>query len=238
MENEKKSFKRNTKAHLFLGIILVLLGVAVLAEIVDAVPWRMRDIIFSWQMILIVLGVIFIAGQDSKSTGYILLGIGTFFILPRFFDMPDYWRNLFWPSLLIIFGLVVIFGRGAIGQRIRRDNVSSEDLLDDVSIFGGSDKIIGSQNFRGGKITNIFGGSKYDMRQAVLAEGKQYLEVTMIFGGSKFIVPEGWDIKIEVTSIFGGFSDKRHRSIVVTDNTRQLIVRGVTLFGGGEIINF
>jgi predicted membrane protein len=242
MENIKHTFRRNTTAHLLLGIILVLMGLAVLAEIVDAVPWRMRDIIFSWQMILIVLGIIFIAGQDSKSTGYILLGIGAFFILPKFLDTPNYWRNLFWPSLLIIFGLVIIFGkggsRGSKGPRFRKENVMGQDILDDVSIFGGSEKIIGSQNFRGGKITNIFGGSKYDLRQVILAEGVQFLEVTMIFGGSKFIVPEGWDIKIEVTSIFGGFSDKRQRSIVVTDTSRQLLIRGVTLFGGGEISNF
>lgn len=237
MESNQKKFKKNTTVHLLLGIILVLLGLAVLAEIVDAVPWRMRDIVFSWQMILIVLGVIFISGQESKSTGYILLAIGTFFIIPQFFDVPYFWRSLFWPSLLILVGLLIIFSRGKRPRHARSVSGSDENILDDVAIFGGSDQILHSQNFQGGKITNIFGGAKYDMRKVVLAEGKNYLEVTMIFGGSKFILPEGWDIKMEVTSVFGGFSDKRERSIVVPDSSRQLIIRGVVIFGGGELTN-
>jgi predicted membrane protein len=237
MENKNKSFKKNTTAHLVLGIILVLLGIAVLAEIVDAVPWRMREIVFSWQMILIVLGVIFISGQESKSTGYILLAIGAFFIMPEFFDVPHFWRSLFWPSLLILLGLLIIFGKGKRPKQIRNVSGSDDDLLDDVAIFGGSDQVLNSQNFQGGKITNIFGGAKYDMRKVVLAEGKNYLEVTMIFGGSKFIVPEDWDIKLEITSVFGGFSDKRQRSIVVPDKSRQLVIRGVAIFGGGELTN-
>ncbi len=239
MDSKNKRFSRNTRAHLVLGIVLVLLGLAVLAEIVDAVPWRTRDIIFSWQMILIVLGVIFISSRESKSTGYILLAIGVFFIMPKFFDVPHFWRSLFWPSILILVGLLIIFGKGRCSHHSRRNLSSSEeDILDDVAIFGGSEQILHSKNFQGGKITNIFGGAKYDMRKVVLAEGKNYLEITMIFGGSKFILPEGWDIKLEVTSVFGGFSDKRERSIIVPDSSRQLIIRGVAIFGGGELTNF
>ena len=237
MDNSNRRFTKNTTAHLVLGIVLVLLGLAVLAEIVDAVPWRMRNIVFSWQMILIILGVIFISSRDSKSTGYILLAIGVFFIMPKFLDVPHFWRSLFWPSLLILVGLLVIFGRGRSPRHRRYISGSDEDLLDDVAIFGGSDQVLNSQNFQGGKITNIFGGAKYDMRKVVLAEGKNYLEITMIFGGSKFILPEGWDIKLEVTSVFGGFSDKRQRSIVVPDTSRQLVIRGVAVFGGGELTN-
>jgi predicted membrane protein len=237
MESSNKRFTKNTTAHLVLGIVLVLLGLAVLAEIVDAVPWRMRDIVFSWQMILIILGVIFISSQDSKSTGYILLAIGVFFIMPKFLDVPHFWRSLFWPSILILAGLLIIFGRSRRTHHARNHSASDEDILDDVAIFGGSDQVLHSQNFQGGKITNIFGGGKYDMRRVVLAEGRNYLEITMIFGGSKFILPEGWDIKLEVTSVFGGFSDKRQRSIVVPDSSRQLIIRGVAIFGGGELTN-
>lgn len=236
MGKNEGSFRKNNSAHLILGIAFVVLGLAIVAEIIDVVPWRMRDVVFSWQMILIILGIIFITGHESRSTGYILLAIGAFFIMPKMFDVPHYWRNLFWPAILVLFGLIIIFRRGkGEGKTHFGTKESTDNLLDDVAIFGGSDSVLKSDNFKGGKITNIFGGSKYDMRQVVLSEGKNYLDITMIFGGSKFIVPEGWDIKIEVTAIFGGFSDKRMRSIVVTDTNRQLIIRGVALFGGGEI---
>ncbi len=119
-----------------------------------------------------------------------------------------------------------------------KKRVSSDDVLDDVAVFGGGDRVISSQQFQGGRITNIFGGSKYNMSTAKLAQGRHYLEVVMIFGGSKFIIPENWDVKIEVTSIFGGFSDKRVKSLVSKDQDRTLVITGTTLFGGGEIVNF
>jgi hypothetical protein len=149
---------------------------------------------------------------------------------------------LFLPGMLIIFGLAVIFGarrHGGKGSYFDpKKKVSGEDYLDDVAVFGGGDRVIHSQNFKGGKITNIFGGSKYDMSGSKLATGSQHLEVIMIFGGSKFIIPEGWDVKVQLTPIFGGFSDKRVRSIVEKDPDRTLIISGVAIFGGGEIVNY
>ena len=61
-----------------------------------------------------------------------------------------------------------------------------------------------------------------------------------MFGGTKLVVPEDWNIKITVTSVFGGFSDK-HRMLPVEstyDKETILIIRGFVLFGGGEIKSF
>ena len=35
-----------------------------------------------------------------------------------------------------------------------------DDYIDEVSIFGGAEKSISSQNFKGGKVTSVFGGSE------------------------------------------------------------------------------
>ena len=243
MERQPQNFKRSGRAHLLLGIVLMFLGLFLIADLADIVPWRMRDFLFTWQALLIFLGLVFLSNKDNKGTGLILITIGSFFLLPRFFDLPYYWRSLFWPSMLILLGLVVIFGSRRHGGGSTffggsRRRGSSEDYLDDVDVFGGGDRIINSQNFQGGKITHIFGGSKYDMTNARLAPGNNNLEIVWIFGGSKFIIPEGWNVKVEVTSIFGGFSDKRVRSIVVTDSDRTLVISGQIIFGGGEIVNY
>ena len=242
MERQTQNFKKSGRAHLLLGIVLMFLGLFLIADLADIVPWRMRDFIFTWQALLIFLGLIFLSNRDSKGTGIILIVIGTFFLLPRIVDVPYYWRSLFWPSILIILGLVIIFGsrrHGGIAFFGGQKKASlGEDHLDEVSVFGGGDKIITSQQFKGGKITHIFGGSKIDFTQAKLAPGKQHLEAVMIFGGTKLIIPEGWNVKVEVTSIFGGFSDKRSRSIVVSDSDSSLLITGVNVFGGGEITNY
>ena len=241
-EGPPHHLRKTGRAHLLLGIVLMFLGLFLIADLADIVPWRLRDFIFTWQALLIFLGLIFLSNKENKGTGVILIVIGSFFLLPRFFDVPYYWRSLFWPSMLIILGLVVIFssrrrqgGTTVFGSHKR---TTSEDWLDDVTVFGGGDKNINSQQFQGGKITHIFGGSKIDFTRAKLAPGKNYLEVVMIFGGTKLIVPESWDVKIEVTSVFGGFSDKRVKTIVVSESDRSLHISGVNVFGGGEIVNY
>lgn len=243
MERQPQHFKRSGRAHLLLGIVLMFLGLFLIADLADILPIGLKDFLFTWQALLIFLGIIFLSNKENKGTGLILIVIGSFFLLPKFLDLPDYWRSLFWPTILIFLGLVVIFGSRRHGSRGTyfggsRRRGSSEDLLDDVDVFGGGDRFINSQNFQGGKITHIFGGSKYDMTNARLAPGRNYLEIVWIFGGSKFIIPEEWDVKLEVTSIFGGFSDKRIKSIVVKEKDRTLIVTGTCIFGGGEIVNY
>jgi predicted membrane protein len=243
MERQSQNFKKSGRAHLLLGIVLMFLGLFLIADLADIIPWRLRDFLFTWQALLIFLGLIFLNNKDSKGTGLILIAIGSFFLLPRIIDVPYYWRSLFWPAMLIIVGLLVIFGTRRRGSGATyfgggKRKTSGEDWLDDVSVFGGGDRIVASQQFKGGKATYIFGGSKIDFTQAKLAPGKQHLELIMIFGGTKLIIPEGWDVKIEVTSVFGGFSDKRIRSIVVSDADRSLIITGVSVFGGGEITNY
>ena len=242
MEREPREYKKSGRAHLLLGIVLMFLGLFLIADLADIVPWRMRDFLFTWQALLIFLGLIFLSNKENKGTGVILIVVGSFFLLPRVIDVPYYWRSLFWPSMLIIGGLVVIFGSRRHGSSTyfggHKKKASGEDWLDDVTVFGGGDRIISSQQFEGGKITHIFGGSKIDFSRAKLAPGKHYLELTLIFGGTKLIIPEAWDVKVEVTSVFGGFSDKRVRSIVVADTDRSLVITGTSIFGGGEIVNY
>ena len=235
-QNNRKS------SALVIGILLVIGGILLIGEVANAFPWRLRDYLFTWQALLIILGLIFIAGRDSKSTGYILLIIGAFFMMPKIFRHVDFnWNSIFWPVMLIILGFYIIFHRRG-GSHQHRSHFgseeSSDDYIDDVSVFGGNDRVIISQQFRGGRITNIFGGSKYNMNRARLASGRQIIDVIMIFGGSKFIVPEDWDIRVEVISIFGGFSDKRMNISTEKDKERTLVFTGITLFGGGELVNY
>jgi hypothetical protein len=96
-----------------------------------------------------------------------------------------------------------------------------------------------TRNFRGGETVSIFGGSVYDFTDCELAEGKNVLEVVNIFGGSKFIIPSHWSVHVEVVSIFGGFSDKRRSGSGLPDlSSRELYIKGVAIFGGGEIKSF
>lgn len=231
MVREYEKTKRSSAG--WFGIVLVLVGFALIARQFDFLPYQLENVLFTWQAFLILLGVVFITARDNRVTGYILIGIGGFFLIPEVADFPWEYRRLFWPTIFIIVGLLIIF-KGASVFRTRKYSGSDADILDDINVFGGSDKIISSENFKGGSIVSIFGGGKYDLRHAGLAEDCE-LEVVNIFGGTNLLVPPDWNVKSEVTGIFGGFSDKR--STVEPNKNKTIIVKGVAIFGGGDIKN-
>jgi len=239
MENRS----RNTGRAL-LGIILILVGFLLVARNFNFFPFPVKEIIFSWQMLLIFIGVLMLIARSNNAAGIILICIGGFFLIPEIFDLPFrwHWHNFFWPVLFIIIGVLIIFrgGRhrpGHFGEG--REEELADDFLDDVAIFGGGNRIITSNNFRGGKITSIFGGSTIDFRKATLAKGKSVIDVFTMFGGSKLIVPNDWDIRVDIVSIFGGYSDKRVPDPhIVYDASKQLVIKGVAIFGGGEIKSY
>lgn len=220
-----------------IGIILILIGVAFIGRTLDFFPHRIMHHIFSWEMILIVLGVIFISTRDNKTTGWILLIIGLVFLIPDVVHIPFAVRRLFWPSILIIIGLIIIL-RSTSGRRDFGKTSSSTDYIDDIAILGGGDRVVTSENFKGGKITAILGGSKIDLTKSKLAPGQNVIDVFCLFGGSTLIVPENWNVKTNVVSVLGGFSDKRYiKSDTTMDVGKEIVIKGFVMFGGGEIKN-
>lgn len=232
IDNNRRN--RFDKRALF-AIILILIGGLILASNFRIIPYNINHYLFSWEMILIVIGIISLANRQSVLTGVILISIGSFFMLPDIFDLPYGYHKLFWPVLLIIIGLALLFKRNLYHGRVHRTGSFSTDFIDELNFFGGSERTINSDNFKGGKITSVFGGSSIDLLNAKLAPGNNVIDVFNIFGGSKLIVPGDWDVKVDVIAIFGGFSDKRRNMTTSSNVDRRLIIKGIAIFGGGEI---
>ncbi len=230
-DNRRNRFDKRV----LFAIILILIGGLVLASNFHLIPYNIKHYIFSWKMILIVIGIISLASRQSVVTGVILIGIGTFFMLPDIFVLDFNYHRLFWPVLLIIIGLVLLFRRNLYHGRVHDYGTLSTDFIDELNVFGGGDKTINSDNFQGGKITSVFGGSSIDLLNAKLAPGNNVIDMFAVFGGSKLIVPSDWDVKLDVIAIFGGFSDKRRNMTTNSNKDRRLIIKGIAIFGGGEI---
>ena len=231
MENQRS----NKRA--LLGLILVLVGIVVIVANFNLFPFGLKHILFSWPSILILLGLFFLLSREAKAAGWILILVGGVFLIPRMWhDVPFGWHELFWPALMVGLGAILI-SRGVMKRQVPMDE--GPDFIDDMSIFGGGDRVLSSQNFKGGRVTAIFGGSKYNLTNAELAKGRNVIDIFTMFGGCKLIIPQDWEVKIEVSAIFGGFSDKRHiRKDVPRDPSKELIIKGVAIFGGGDIVSF
>jgi len=242
----------NGSKKLAIGLVILFLGAILLADNFRMLPWGFKSIIFTWQMLLIAIGFINLFSRNNYATGVILILIGAFFLIPDIVTFPFNFTRLFWPVLLIAVGLLIISRRNITRNHHfnHRHNHrhfdyqnqpfsnSSDDYMDEVNIFGGSKKSFLSENFKGGKIVSIFGGSEIDLSHAKLAEGTNMLEMICIFGGSSIIIPSDWRVRSDVVSILGGFADKRSNISDASMKDRELIIKGVAIFGGGDIKSF
>ncbi|MCJ7820434.1 MAG: cell wall-active antibiotics response protein [Bacteroidales bacterium] len=243
METNKQTPDKghDTSNRFIIGILLVIAGFILILEkttvLPDPLDHFIDNIIFSWQMLLIVIGVITMAGSGNKTPGIVLISVGGFFLIPELFT--DYFEsfNFFWPALFIVIGVVMLVNSRRLGEKIKTYSADSKaDMIDYINVFSGAERQLITDNFMGGKVTSVFGGGEVDLTRSSLAPGNNVIEITCIFGGTTIIVPESWSVIIEVTPILGGFSDGRRLSgEVLIDTSRTLTIRGLVIFGGGEI---
>lgn len=237
----EKEHYQHTPMRIVLGLAIMATGFAVLLDHLGYFQGFLDNYILKWQIILIGLGVVFLFSHENKGPAVILLAIGGAFYARDILDLHINFWQFFLPGLLILIGiLTIVKSWGGESYHSGKKNLSGDDYFEEVAVFGGGDRTIVSQNFKGGRILAIFGGSNFNMIHSKLAPGRNYIDVLAVFGGMKLVVPEDWNIKVNVVAIFGGFSDK-HR--VLSANTspnpdNQLIIKGIVFFGGGEIKSF
>jgi predicted membrane protein len=233
-ENSNKIDKR-----VLLGGILIFLGGLFLLNTMNILNFRFTNVVFSWPFIMLVIGLFVLVNTEKKFLGGTLSGIGALFLIERIFPEINYDGGIIIPILFIVLGAYIILKKRKLdsGSEFFSDTSKlSKDKIDDVSIFGGGTKIISSNNFQGGNVTAIFGGSEINLINCQLAEGDNVLDVLCVFGGTTIILPKEWNVVINVTSVLGGFSNKaiRNPSIVI-DQSRTLHIKGLAMFGGGEV---
>jgi predicted membrane protein len=237
MENKDKNI---TDKRVLLGGVLVIIGALLLLGSMDILDVSISHIIFSWPFIFTIIGLFILFNTNKKLLGGIFVGIGLFFLIPRIFPYVHYHGGIVFPVILIALGIYIILNhRKKDISESEKSGFLKKDLIDDVSIFGGGNKIVASDNFRGGNITAVFGGSEINLTGCKLADGDQIIDLLLVFGGTTIVVPRDWNVVVNVTSVLGGFSDKSIRDPgVIPDQSRTLYVKGLAMFGGGEVKNY
>jgi len=134
-----------------------------------------------------------------------------------------------WPVLIILFGLSLLFGRF---RQERRVPAVSTDDVDLIGVFAGNERRITSESFRGGTATALFGGVDVDLRDAAVADPPAVLTVTALFGGAEITVPRDWTVAIDVLPVLGGVEDERRGPTAASAEDADLVVTGFVAFGG------
>lgn len=240
--DEKRPYRQEghmQSNRVIIGVVLVLLGLFLVMRNTGIFPHFIDHVIFSWPMLLVTIGLIItLSSSGGKTSGIIIMAVGGFFLIPIIFR-ETFDINMFWPAVFIIIGVVFILSKRRGWNSVPTGPTTGDDYIDYVHIFSGGERQIVSENFRGGKITAVFGGSEIDLTKAKLAPGISELEIAAVFGGATIIVPDDWNVKIEVTPVLGGFGDSRklHPGRTI-DMSRQLIIKGAVVFGGGEVKSY
>jgi predicted membrane protein len=244
--------RRGSDKRFYFGIILIALGVILILERLNLIPESAADMLISWQMLLVGIGVLSLIG-GNRTAGTILIVIGGAFMIPELITVPHELRKIYFPLIMVAIGIAILFrkhdhkmlsGYTQADQDPLVDNsinnFNSFNTFDDFVIFGGREIFINSQALAGGKATSIFGGIEFDLRKANLQPGGAVIDCVSVFGGCGFKIPMDWNVRNEVTTIFGAFTDKRGDtySDKYYDPSKTIVIKGVSIFGGIEVKHF
>lgn len=238
-----------SRGKLVAGVLIILFGLLYLfRELGLQIPrW-----LISWEVIMIGAGiVVLIRHKFQKLIGYVFVAIGVIFKLYEFY--PELINpRIVWPVLIIFFGASMIY-KAKFGDR-RKDkwkklaaksdlfglgetDVSPDDFIDGVSIFGSIKKQVVTKNFKGADLFTLFGGTEINLSQADFNK-RATIDLTTIFGGAEIIVPSDWTVKSEMVSIFGGMDDTRFQRNIEEMSDKVLVLKGTCVFGGVEIKSY
>ena len=234
------------------GTLLIGLGVLFTLDnfgVVDA-----GDIFRYWPLFLVGIGLLKIVQSshpEQRIGGAVLAGIGALLLLRTLHVISFHLRDV-WPILLVVGGGLMVWrsvGRrdpGAVLASARRQLPESEAapqeggyLLNEFAFLGGGERIIRTDDFRGGEVTAIMGGFNIDLRGAGIAREEAVLEVFTLWGGVEIRVPEDWVVQLQAQPILGGISETSTGPggppPPASAPRKRLVIRGTAIMGGVEV---
>jgi len=113
---------------------------------------------------------------------------------------------------------------------------NAEDYLQSTAVFSGIKKTILSKDFKGGKVSNIFGSTELDFTNADLT-GTAMLDISQAFGEVTITVPTDWRIEADLSQLMAVVDDFRNNTYLAKNSDKVLILKGISFCGNVEIMN-
>ena len=217
------------RGRLLVGFVLISLGVLFLldqSDVLDA-----GDLVADWwPIVFVVAGFLYLSFSPRHVMVPAVLVIIGLALLARSLDfVPDWLRTVFWPLVLVAIGLWVLFGAGFGSPALQRG-----DRVNSLVAFFGREVVNESQQFGGGSVFAVFGGTEIDLRGAHPVHEGAAMDVVVAFGGVEIVVPEGWRVDVKGIPLFGGWSNKTNRSLAGAE-APLLSIEALVAFGGLDI---
>jgi predicted membrane protein len=180
--------------------------------------------------------------------GLFIVALGVLLLLSNL-DILNFWDILhnFWPLIFILWGVSLLLKkRPARGRDYPSPPVSGVDTFHDSKVFGNLFFRSESKDFRGGRISTVFGDCDLDLSAVQVAEGEHDLTVSGVFGDTAIVLPPGAAVMISLSQILGESTLlEQHRSGVSSDSlimtpdyaqqTRRLKIKISKIFGNTKV---
>ncbi|MGQ9620995.1 MAG: LiaF transmembrane domain-containing protein [Bacteroidales bacterium] len=102
-----------------IGLFFIVLGLALLVATNDLLNLGSTSEYFTWQTALMFIGVLLLVNLRLV-VGILLIAVGTWFFFDHiFFEVPQIFEIIYWPSVIIVIGLAFIIS--SFGKRNRRN---------------------------------------------------------------------------------------------------------------------
>jgi predicted membrane protein len=232
-ETEPRPNRAVTPA-LVIGIAIILFGLGLTLDNFDFRFQYMHYVFRFWPVVLIAVGLLKLrACHGTCVGGYLLTGAGFVLLLKTAWNMSI--GDFIGPMIVMGVGIFIVLRALKQHRQVPPELQQSEGFLRGNAILSAFKHRHQSQAFRGGELTSIFGGFEVDLRQALIEGPSARLDTFIMFGGGDLRVPEGWEVVVQATAIFGGVNDKTAPLPMGTEGRPRLVITGLVLFGGIEI---
>ncbi len=233
---------KQTKIPHIYGIVLIIVGLILTYQ---SILNPLNINITNLQLIALFFGVVIIFISKKALPGLLILYIDLALIYSNNNSktLMDVLID-FWPFLLILLG--VSFLLDSLFHKLKRkidynDNkyvkkIYAKDYFEETIVLNYKKLIIDASPLVGGKISAFMGGMEIYLENLDLAKPIKF-DVQIFFSGLKIHIPANVKINLEITPVFGGVADKRTRVSSLNQKPNILTIKGITAFGGIEIIN-
>jgi len=246
METNQHAFTifKKMSNRIIMGVAFIAAGVIMVSHNAGAISNYWYNIFISWQMLLILIGIMQLVARRYTSAVLLIL-IGGFFILPIIGNFNASLFQLNWPNILILIGVIILFhlfkprkkeAQHCYNTKESFGTSTSENGFVKINdVFTSSKLIVLDPIFKGAQIRCSFAGTILDLRRTKLEDKETYIEIDCDFGGINILVPENWKIKTQMNTFVGSCDDKRFTDMTVIDAEHTLFIRGKLSFGGIEL---
>ena len=222
-----------------IGIVLVAVGVALLLNNTGVI--ELGNLIRWTPSLLILLGILMmVVNRFRRNAGpIILIAVG---VVVQLIVLGFSAISLLWPALLILIGLVILFGRGRRSSPRPTDARTAHNDAHKMhnvegnlaTVMGTTDRQVSHADLSGEEIVTVMGTSKLDMRDITISDMPAELNITCVMGQVNIRVPSDLSVAIDNSTVMGQSKDDR-RGAPSSADAADLTITGTVVMGSLKV---